>query len=364
VIDTFFLRDTNHGGPKRQPTTVARKLEEFIAEARSTLDIAIYDFRLSTTSLANRVVGALSDAAQRGVTVRLAYDAGKPDKTTTSTFALMAADPAPIGTAQWVANHFGNTDVQIKAITAPSGQLMHSKFVARDGDKAAGTSAVWTGSTNWTDDAWSLQENNIVVVPTGVAAAAYRADFEQLWGAGSIKNTGTHGGGSAGVGTARVEWDFAPGDGTTIDTGLATVVSVATQRIVLAAMVVTSKTVISALVTAIANEVGVSGIYDSGQMGPIEREWAKSAKDAQVLADWRIIKTHLVAKRSTPYTPTSPHNFMHNKIIVADSTLITGSYNFSGNAEKNAENELHITNDQGLLDKYLAYISAISDAYA
>jgi phosphatidylserine/phosphatidylglycerophosphate/cardiolipin synthase-like enzyme len=131
-----------------------------------------------------------------------------------------------------------------------------------------------------------------------------------------------------------------------------------------AAMVLTSKTVISALVAAISNGLEVSGIYDSGQMGPIEREWAKSANDAQVLADWKTIKKHLVAKRSAPYKPTSPHNFMHDKILVADNVLITGSYNFSANAEKNAENQLHVSNDQAVVDEYTKYISAISKAYA
>jgi phosphatidylserine/phosphatidylglycerophosphate/cardiolipin synthase-like enzyme len=364
MIDTLFLRDINHGGSKRQPATVARRLAEFVGEATSTLDVAIYDFRLSSKSLAKSVVGALSDAAERGVTVRLAYDAGKPNEATASTFALMGADPAPTGTAQWVADHFGNTDVQIKAITAPSGQLMHSKFVARDADVAAGTSAVWTGSTNWTDDAWTLQENNIILVASAVAAAAYRADFEQMWAGGSIKSTGTGGGGTTEVGVASVGWDFAPGDGTTIDAGLETAVASATERIVVAAMVLTSKTVISALVAAISNGLEVSGIYDSGQMGPIEREWAKSANDAQVLADWKTIKKHLVAKRSAPYKPTSPHNFMHDKILVADNVLITGSYNFSANAEKNAENQLHVSNDQAVVDEYTKYISAISKAYA
>ncbi len=364
MIDTLFLRDINHGGSKRQSATVARRLAEFVGEAASTLDIAIYDFRLSSSSLAKSVVGALSNAAERGVTVRLAYDAGKPTDTTASTFALMGADPAPTGTAQWVADHFGNTDVQIKAITAPSGQLMHSKFVARDADATASTSAVWTGSTNWTDDAWTLQENNIILVASAVAAAAYRADFEQMWVGGSIKGTGTGGGGTTEVGTASVGWDFAPGDGAIIDTGLETAVSAATQRIVVAAMVLTSKTVISALVAAISNGIHVNGIYDSGQMGPIEREWAKSANDAQVLADWKMVKKHLVAKRSAPFKPTSPHNFMHDKIMVADNALITGSYNFSANAEKNAENQLHVSSDQALVDKYTEYISAISNAYA
>ena len=363
MIDPLFLRDINHGGSRRQPATVARRLAEFVGEATSTLDIAIYDFRLSSSSLVKSIVGALSDAAKRGVTVRLAYDAGKPTAATANTFALMGADPAPTGTAQWVADHFGHTDVQIKAITAPSGQLMHSKFVARDTDAAASTSAVWTGSTNWTDDAWTLQENNIILVASAVAAAAYRADFEPMWVGGSIRGTGVGGRGTTEVGTASVGWDFAPGDGVIIDTGLEIAVSSATRRIVLAAMVLTSKTVISALVTAISNGIEVSGIYDSGQMGPIEREWAKSANDAQVLADWKMVKKHLVAKRSAPFKPTSPHNFMHDKILVTDNVLITGSYNFSANAEKNAENQLLVSSDQALVDKYTEYISAIAAAY-
>jgi phosphatidylserine/phosphatidylglycerophosphate/cardiolipin synthase-like enzyme len=202
------------------------------------------------------------------------------------------------------------------------------------------------------------------MVPSAVAAAAYRSDFDQMWAGGSIKATGTGGGGTTEVGTAAVGWDFAPGDGAIIDTGLESAVSGATQRIVLAAMVLTSKTVISALVSAISDGIEVSGIYDSGQMGPIERDWAKSANDAQVLADWKIIKKRLAAKRSAPFKPTGPHNFMHDKILVADNVLITGSYNFSANAEKNSENQLHVSGDQALVDKYTEYVAAISKAYA
>ena len=34
---------------------------------------------------------------------------------------------------------------------------------------------------------------------------------------------------------------------------------------------------------------------------------------------------------------------MHNKILIADNQLITGSYNFSANAERNAQNQIRIT---------------------
>ena len=54
MIDTLFFRDINHGGSKRQSATVARRLAEFVGEATSTLDIAIYDFRLSSAAWRNR----------------------------------------------------------------------------------------------------------------------------------------------------------------------------------------------------------------------------------------------------------------------------------------------------------------------
>jgi phosphatidylserine/phosphatidylglycerophosphate/cardiolipin synthase-like enzyme len=336
-----------------------------IEDAVSTLEVAIYDFRLTDPQLAATVVGALTGAAKRGVTVRLAYDAGKPTAGTTTMFARLAADPAPPGTAQWVANNFGNSDVQIHAITAPSGQLMHSKFVVRDGLKLASTSAVWTGSTNWTDDAWTLQENNIIIVSSPAVAAAYLTDFEQLWAAGSIKATGVNDVGSAAVGRASVGWNFAPGGGAAIDAGLAAAVTGATDRVVMATMVLTSLRVLDALVAAVNRGVPVTGIYDGGQMTPIEKEWAKSrsAASAAALAVWTSVKSNLVAKRSTPYEPTSPHDFMHNKILITDQGLFTGPYNFSANAEKNAENQLNIQADPKLIEHYADYIAAITAAY-
>jgi phosphatidylserine/phosphatidylglycerophosphate/cardiolipin synthase-like enzyme len=366
-IDVLFLRDTRRGGQPRQARTVAAHLTQFVEAATSTLDIAIYDFRLSNTKVAGTVVTALSDAAARGVTVRLAYDAGKPTATTTKTFALMAADPAPPGTAQWVADHFGNSDVQIRAITAPSGQLMHSKYIVRDAHPGqSGTTrqpAVWTGSTNWTDDAWTLQENNIITVASAELAAAYRTDFDQLWASGSIKQTGADLGGSAAMGAGAVGWDFAPGGGAALDAALAGAITGATERVVLATMVLTSHTVLTALVKAVAAGVPVSGIYDGGQMGPIEREWAKYPSSAEVLANWKKIKPVLTAKKSAPYKPDSQHDFMHNKILIADDQLFTGSYNFSANAEKNAENQLRFAHDDSPVERYANYVDAIAAAY-
>ncbi|MBV9595027.1 MAG: hypothetical protein JO147_14665 [Actinobacteria bacterium] len=363
-IAVTLLRDTQHGGSTTQAGQVAAELAEFVAAAKTSIDVAIYDFRLSDPALVTTVVGALTKAADAGVAVRIAYDAGKPTTADHLTFALMGADPAPPGTSQWVDQHFGGTKVQIKGITAPSGQLMHSKYIARDAAAKSSRSAIWTGSTNFTDDAWTRQENNIVTVSSAQVATGYSLDFEQLWKAGSIRQTGSGDGGRVDLGPASLGWDFAPGGGSTIDAGLAAAVRAATDHVVIASMVLTSRTVLDALAQAVAREISISGIYDGGQMDPIERQWEKSENSASVLADWRTVKPHLAVKQSTPYTPDGPHDFMHDKILVTDGRLATGSYNFSGNAEKNAENQLQIAEDDELVREYTTYIAQIAAAYA
>lgn len=53
-----------------------------------------------------------------------------------------------------------NSEVTTEPIAAS--HLMHSKYVVRDG--IASSATVWTGSTNFTDDAWTRQENNIIQI--------------------------------------------------------------------------------------------------------------------------------------------------------------------------------------------------------
>jgi hypothetical protein len=96
--------------------------------------------------------------------VRITFDAGKPAAETADAFTLLEADPTPIGTADWVAAQFGGTKVKTKAISTPSGQLMHSKHLIRDRGTAG--AAIWTGSANFTNGAWTLQQNSIVTIAT------------------------------------------------------------------------------------------------------------------------------------------------------------------------------------------------------
>ncbi|HTP24207.1 MAG TPA: hypothetical protein VMK12_00925, partial [Anaeromyxobacteraceae bacterium] len=53
---------------------MADKLTDFISAAKTSLHIAIYDFRLRDANVAKQVVGALKDQAKAGVEVQIAYD--------------------------------------------------------------------------------------------------------------------------------------------------------------------------------------------------------------------------------------------------------------------------------------------------
>ena len=54
---------------------------------------------------------------------------------------------------------------------------------------------------------------------------------------------------------------------------------------------------------------------------------------------------------------------MHNKLVVADDVVVTGSFNLSNHAMGNAENVLLIR-DQELAKKYEEYIQRLMSTYA
>ncbi len=355
-----FLRDTTHGGDAGQPKRVAELLANFVEGTKKSLDVAIYDFRLEG-SLATTVVDAFAGLAESGTPVRIAYDASKPEAQTALVFAAAGADPAPVGTAEWLHEQFKDTKVELRPITTTSGNLMHDKYLVRDAHTRS--ASVWTGSSNFTVDAWTRQENNIVRLMSGPLTTAFASDFAEMWASGTIARTGAGDSGSTTIDRRRADWGFGPGDGQTIDAHLAGLISAARGDVAIASMVLTSATILGALTDAIDRGINVHGIVDSGQMGPIVSEWKNSKTGKGKAATFIAIAEHLHAKRSTRYTPTSVHDFMHNKVLVIDNqTVATGSHNFSHNAIGNAENSLTI-HDTSLAAQYNSYIEDLESAY-
>lgn len=351
-IDAGFLEE---GG--QQASDIAALLAEFISAARSTLHLAIYDFRLSD-AVADPVVRALRERAAAGVDVRIAYDAGKPH----AHFPTAGTDPAPPGTADFVGRLGGG--IQSKPITGGDPQmpkLMHHKYAIRDGGSATG--AVWTGSVNWTEDSWTLQENNLVRIASPELCVFYETDFAELWQRGDIGTTGLHDTGTARIGAAAVHVAFAPGEGRAIDHDVAHRISAARRRLKICSMLITSGAILGALSDLLARgrltEYG--GIYDRTQMEEVFEQWKGSPAEWKLGLFEQVVKP-LAGKHSTPYTPGGRHDFMHNKVVVADDSVITGSYNLSHSATENAENLLVIEDPQ-LAEQYSAYIDHLVQRY-
>jgi phosphatidylserine/phosphatidylglycerophosphate/cardiolipin synthase-like enzyme len=72
-------------------------------------------------------------------------------------------------------------------------------------------------------------------------------------------------------------------------------------------------------------------------------------------ADWK-------GKRSTQYSPETPHDFMHAKVTVADDVVFAGSFNLSRSGEMNAENVVEVR-DPELAERLAGFIDEIRARY-
>ncbi|MBF0506339.1 MAG: phosphatidylserine/phosphatidylglycerophosphate/cardiolipin synthase family protein [Nitrospirae bacterium] len=351
---------------KQQATEVARRFSDFVGNARRSVHIAIYDFRLEEGE-ARIVIDALSRAAASGIDVRVAYFQTRPR----TRKAAHGGDRAP-GPDEYFLKQF-HKDVQVKAVKGirhlppdvkalpieGGGHLMHSKYIVVDG------CSVWMGSANFTTDAWSIQDNNIVILESPDIAEYYETDFNELWQSGRIAGTGKDDHGNASIDGVRVEVDFAPGDGAEMDQGIADLILSAENEIVIASMVISSGNVLSALADAIKRGVQLGGVYDGPEMNQVARVFGRGKNGASKtkLELWNIVKHYLVAKHSTPYSDDGPHDFMHNKLMVVDRHVVkTGSFNFSSNATRNAESMITIY-DREIADEYAQYVRRLAAKY-
>ena len=331
---------------------VMARLTTFIRAAKQTLDFAIYDLRFSDP-LKSSLSSALRERAEAGVEIRFCYDADKPSPPNVAA----GQDPAPSGTGAFVQS-LGYPWRRIAGM-----KLMHSKYVVRDRQN------VWAGSANMTDDAFTLMENNIVEIDSQALANYYAEDFEQIWDKENFENTGEihtqpvpmRFGGQP----AQVRVMFSPNCGLQIDSEIGRWVRAAQRRVRICSLLINSGTLIGELGNLLRRgRVAVDGIYDRTQMEQVYLEWQEVPQNQWKIAALKeiIVRARLIGKNSTPYSAPGHHNYMHNKVLVIDDTVITGSYNFSRSAQFNAENILFIESAP-LAESYSAYIDHLKSKY-
>jgi phosphatidylserine/phosphatidylglycerophosphate/cardiolipin synthase-like enzyme len=343
--DALSVRTLTDGGQTVEE--VGGWLAAFISEARSTVGVATYDFALSPRAMAP-VAQAVTEAAARGVEVRLAHnvDVGGSRQ-------ISVPPPSALEPEQLEALH-----VPLRPIPGEP-DLMHHKFVVRDGE------AVWTGSLNWTDDAWTREENVVATVRSAAVASAFERDFEGLWSTGVVQNTGAFDPDPAPVGAATVRVWFSPGRGRKLAHRIATAVGRAERRVRIASPVITAGPILGTLSDVAAEgTVDLAGVVDATQMREVMGQWA-----GEEAAEWKpptvrslLRRAPFSGKASTPWGPRATHDYMHAKVAVADHIVFLGSYNLSNSGEMNAENVLEIA-DPDLADRMAAFVDTLIARY-
>jgi phosphatidylserine/phosphatidylglycerophosphate/cardiolipin synthase-like enzyme len=337
------LRTLTDGG--QEPMEIARELAAFLGEARQTLELALYDIRLPD-EVGDVVRGALEDAAGRGVSVRLAYNVDHGHRKIV---------PPPPKTVPEIVE---SIPVPTKAIPGVP-DLMHHKYVIRDG------TSLWSGSTNWTIDSWSREENVIVTVDSPAVAAAFIEDFEQLWTKTDVEKSGKVPPNPVRVDGRKVRAWFCPGYGAALTHKIGHAIGRAKERVRIASPVITSGPIIGTLAEVAADgKIDLAGVVDVIQIEAVLHQWAMNPPSS-----WKIpVLQHALTlapfsgKRSTPYGPGTVHDYMHAKMVVADDVLFVGSFNLSHSGEMNAENVLEIA-DADLAAQAATYIDEVRARY-
>ena len=242
--------------------------------------------------------------------------------------------------------------------------LMHHKYVVRD----VGTpqAAVLTGSTNWTNDSFTREENVLFTIASAEVATDYEKNFEELWLSPVVAASGHFTAPWTTLAdTTRLRPYFCPGRALKLVHEMARSISSAQHRIRICSPVITSGPILGALGDAVMHsKADISGVYDATQMDEVQSQWSEQATASWKIAAFQVIvkAVKFGSKRSIPYSKGSVHDFMHAKILVADDYVYAGSFNLSHSGEQNAENVVQFESAQ-IADLCSSYIDTIAAKY-
>ena len=341
MLDVHTLTD---GG--QTADDMAARVVSWLAEARESLDLALYDVRLPGAP-GDAVAGAIRAAHARGVRVRIAFnqDERPPDDEPRPFF------PAPPATEPHVLETLG---VPVKPIPGWR-DLMHHKYVVRDG------TALWSGSMNWTLDSFTRQENAVADARLARGRGRLRAQLRAALVARRDRRTRATS--TPGRCDGIRPW-FCPGRGPELSHRIAKRIGEARRRVRIASPLLTARP-----------DPRHARRGDRRAPRRRRRRAATRPRSRQVFGQWAqnpasrwkapLLDRCLVVfhgKRSTPYAPGAVHDYMHAKVTVADDTVFVGSFNLSRSGEENAENVLEIA-DAALADRMADWIDELRARY-
>ena len=284
----------------------------YMGLAQNTLDICVYNASDAT------IATAINDAYDRGVAVRYIADDDVVNSMLSSlnpNIPILYRDPLPAG-------------------------IMHNKFLIIDVN-STDNSWIMSGSTNWTNPSNLFSDyNNLIFVQDEAVAKAYTLEFEEMWGgtfgANKIDNT-PH---KFIVGESEVEVYFSPSDQTT--SKINSVIESVDYTFELGLLSFTRDDLAQSIIEK-NSEFGVS------IRGIIEDENSTGSEFTNLQTNGVNMRSHMGISNS-----------FHHKYAIADASnsgadpiVITGSHNWSSNAENNSDENTLIIHNATIANIYL-----------
>ena len=306
---------TTPPGNPADPNDPAHAVCGYIDAAKQTIDVAGFE-------VDNKLITeALVKATQRGVRVRLVTDTDYINEYGPKT---LAAAGVPV-------------------VDDKRSALMHNKFMVFDG------TAVWGGSMNFTENCAYRNNNNGIYLAIPELAANYSTKFKWMF---EDKKFGGKPSADSRIPNPIVKMP----DGTIIENYFAThdrcaehligVIRETKQTLDFMAFSFTHKDIGKAVSDRAAAGVKVRGVFEKTQAAGGFSEYGR-----------------FQSLGLSVYLDANPRN-MHHKVMVFDTTTtVTGSFNFSSNADKsNDENMLIIRNNAGIAKQFEAEFERVYGA--
>ncbi len=293
--------DPNAGSLRGGPD---QSLADAIGQARLSADVAVLDLDLWS------IRDALLAAHRRGVAVRVVTDSDYIDNPEVQ--ALIEAGIPVLGDRRE--------------------GLMHDKFTVID------RLEVWTGSMNYTVNDAYRNNNNLIRIRSAELAEDYTTEFDEmfvddLFGPNTRADTPHP---DLEIGDAQLEVYFSPDDGAAAH--LLALIRAARKNINFLAYSFTSDDLAQALLERADAGITVAGVMETSQVesnqGGEYGRFRKAGLDVRLDANPRQ---------------------MHDKVMIIDGqTIVTGSYNFSSNAERVNDENMLVIHDAQLAALYQA----------
>jgi phosphatidylserine/phosphatidylglycerophosphate/cardiolipin synthase-like enzyme len=300
---TVYFTDPNDPSAPSNRDGPDEYLVAAVQGAKVTIDVAVYDFSLW------ELRDALISSHNRGLQVRMVTESDNLDEPEVEELRQAG----------------------IQVIGDRREGLMHNKFLVIDRQE------VWTGSANYNIASFYQNDNNLIRIRSSRLAEDYTTEFEEMFlddqfGPGSPANTPYPALTLDGV---NLEVYFSPDDGTLAR--LLELVSAAQESIYFLAYSFTSDALAEAITARGQQGVDVKGVFEKDQY------------ESNTGTEF----DNLLAAGFDMHLDANPRHMHHKVIIIDQQIVVTGSYNFSANAEKRNDENLLIIFDPEIAAQYL-----------